>query len=597
MPLLDALYAKFNGLSPRQQAFVKNGSVILIICIVISSVYDHQQAEQAGTSSTFSPTDIIAFPIVATFRFFNRIFFWIFNFFYGLIMRFGVASEDFNRFIKSAGSIFVFLFKQIYEFFYSFFEFIETILTAPIQIILNFSQFVEKFLSSFSQIFIILYRILMAIIHPIWELIKATIPYILKIFKLPLIMFSKFGLFLRDVSKSLYDATKKTAGIVMNGLLIFIRKLSHLSFSVIFDSIRIPIQAILNFLKMIYNKFSIFPFIKKVIHVISKLPYYLYRAIVDLSIFLYRGMINFFTFCIEMSKSMLQDVIEALKITKYLPEFLHPIVNFFYEIGKFILDILLKIVVLPYRFVVFLINALIHPIQTLMDTLYSIAETIRSAFLAIAHFFESGIFNLILSIIKAPYNLVKKLTEMISFRFISNILRIPLNAIEYFFKGIKHLLNLLINSLISISKAIVNGLVNVVSLVRYFSLSKLIYYLLSPIRFILKVIEDLSSIPFAGYLIRLIRIILYIPIWLISFIFRFIYFFLESFMNFFSKNFTLKNIFDMWDNVCWPRDAEYCKQILEEQSAKNIHNNYNSYANYNDDYADFDNHFNDFTNE
>ena len=568
MPFLDSIFDKFQSLSPRNQALIKNSLGILVVMIIISSIYDHQVAEQRGEAKELTFSDIAMFPVTSTFKFFQRIFSWIFNFLYGLFTRFGVASEDFNRFIKSTGGIFVFLFKQIAEFFMSIFEFIETVLTAPIQILLNFSQFVEKFLEKFSQIFIVLYQLLMAILKPLWQLIKWAFFQSLNLLKLPLKLLRNIGNLLKDLSASILNATAKTAKVVINGLIAAIRKLSHLSFSVIFDVIRIPFDTIWRFLKYLYERFSILEFLKQVVYFISRIPHYLYTAVVDVSNFIYRLIRNLFVFIVDMGGSMLEDIVEALKITKYLPEFLHPVVNFLYQIGKALVDLFVQIIVLPYHFVVYILKLLRHPFQTLIDTFYYMFDLIRSLFNVIAEFFRSRFFQIILNILSAPYNALKKIVQSISMTVIADIIKFPLRIFQYFWKGIKYLLVGIVNFMTSFAKSIGRGLINILSFLKHFSFQKLLYYLLSPIRFILRVIDDLCKIPIAGYIVRAIRTIIYIPLWLISFFFRFIYFFLESFYSFLTRNFTLKNVFDMWDNVCWPKEAEFCQKILAEKEAK-----------------------------
>ena len=181
---------------------------------------------------------------------------------------------------------------------------------------------------------------------------------------------------------------------------------------------------------------------------------------------------------------------------------------------------------------------------------------------------------------RVPFDLLMRLLSKLSLRNFLKIIEFPLTGLKYLAKALSSVAKAIYNSVVGIIKSIGNGIVYLFTLLSHFSLRKLIYYLLAPIRWILEILEKLAQIPFLGIFIRIIKIILYTPAWIISFVFRFLIFFIESFINFFSKNMSLGNIIDMWDNVCWPRDSEYCKQILAKAQNNNNFNNDN--YNYND---------------
>ncbi|KAK8867082.1 hypothetical protein M9Y10_010051 [Tritrichomonas musculus] len=493
-----------------------------------------------------------------------------------LFAQFGTVGENFNKFIKSVGELFKIFLGQIGELILFLFDFLETILKAPFEIIMNFSQFMEELFRSLSRIIITLYHLLLSILEPIWNQVKKIIPYFLRLLRFPLSSLYQIGLSLYDLAKKISKGVVKTASAFASSLFEILKKLTHISFWKVLNILINPFRWIWDLLMMLYLRFDLFPFFKKLFEILMLLPQYLYNAICDLVHFIYVAICGLIRFIAETLIGMFFDLKKIKDLAKYLPEFLRPIIDILYEIGKYILNLFCKIIVLPYRFAVFLLDLLRHPIQALIDAFHYMVSLIKDFVSVIIRILESKIVQFILGIMKVPLEFLKHLLAKISIKNFLRMFQLPIN---YIGKALSALAKSIYNAVANVVNLIANGFIYLYALLLNFSFRKLIYYLLTPIRFLIRILEDLMKIPFLGIFARILRIILYIPAWLISFVFRFFFFFLESFINFFSKNFSARNIFDMWDNVCWPRDAEYCKQILAKVQNNNNYNNENYHIN------------------
>lgn len=566
------------------EAIIKNASIILFVLYILSLSYESQQEKSEGFPILF---------ISAPFKSINRVAILCYR---GMIDFLGNYETVFKKILELILSLYHAILETLSSFktiFWNIMEVIETIIKFPIDLILNFHNSVEKLLQYISKLFLFLYQILLAILSPIGRLAKEVFFYLLNLLRFPLNTIQQFAAFLYNFTKAIAKGVAKTLKTVASSLFDFIKnKLLKFSLTKILKMLLSPFRYLLSLLQKLHLRIKLIPFLKKMLQLLLNIPHILYVAICDSIQFLYELICYITRSTVQALIAMFYDIIDLLNITKYLPEFLKPLFEMLYRIIKFIADMIMQIALIPYRLAVYLIKLLKHPIQTIIDTINYLIALLRNVVSAIVQLLESSIIQFILGIMKTPLNLLKRLLSKISFRNFLRIFSFPFNALKYIGRALSTIAKAIYDSIADVARSIANGLIHLLTLLSNVSIRKLLYYLMSPIRFLWRIIKDLLSIPFLRIFVTIFEFIVYRLVFLINIPLKLLYIFFESFIIFFSKDLSLKNVFDMWDNVCWPRDTEYCKQILAKAQNNGNFNDYNNYNNY-DNYNNYNNYNND----
>lgn len=559
--------------SDYYEAIIRNSIKILIVCYFISLSYESQQKDSAPPPEIF---------IQAPFKSMYRICKLIYKTLNELYDKYGTTGKIFIELIKSLWESLKSTLKNLKNLFWNLIDFFGTIFKYPLDLIKNFSDYAEKLFTLIAKMILKIYYFLLRVLSPIYAIIKEFLKNILSIFRFPYKALVQLCSSLISALKSVARGVTKASKALLEILIDSIKRLAHYSYY-IFEILLRPFKWLWNLLKSLYFKFSLIPFLKEIFYILIHLPRNLWNALCSICVYLYNMICIGIQFIVKTLIGMFLDICDFLHITEYLLKIIRPIYDVLYAIGIYLLDLLLEILVIPYHFVLWLFDLIRHPIQTLIDLFNSFINIIKQIASAIAQILTSNIIKFLVNLLTKPIDLLRQLFSMISFRGIIRIVTWPLKGLKYLGHLLSELGKSIVKLIIRISKSIKRGFDKLLEFLSQISLRRILELLIAPFKFIIKVLKYIFSNQFVQLIVRIIKNVLYIPVWLVSFLFRSIYFLIGSFVNLFNKDFSFENIFDMWDNACWPRDAEYCKKKLgKSQYNQNYNDNYRN--DYNDDY-------------
>lgn len=464
-----------------------------------------------------------------------------------------------NAFIR----FFKFIFGDVFYLIQSTFQLIKAIIMLPIDFILDFTASFDRLMSLFSKflktLLLTLYSLSKKILTPIWNISKSFLRYPIKII---IKLMKHMKIFLHISLNHFRNVTFSSFRL----LKVIVKSISKISFKALFDSIDSAIMYVYNFIQRIINKIPFMELIQSLISLVFRAPYHFLKIIfsslknVIMTIYLYTKKllniiaITFYDFCIGL--------IDYLKLFLNVPALFEKAYNLFKYGFSNIINFILYY---PLRLIIYLGKLIRKPFIFIINNFIYLSKAIYNNILIFARFFDfrkliylfDNIKYGILRLFDSFYNIVNKIK-------IKNFIVGPFNLILKILSNIQYLKNLpqfiyktllmILHSLVMFIQTIFNGLIN-------FIIKPFVIFF----QYILLLLNRLSNIPIAGYIITLIRFVLYVPLWIFSFMLRTIYYFIFSIINLFSNDIEFKNVSDMWVNACWPKDSEYCRNQTQNQ--------------------------------
>lgn len=549
-------------------------ALLTIAIIAIIFDYPYYLADKSTKQFIdFSFEDWICYPINAVGRSLNRLLSFFENLISGSCSRGSDMILNLFMTIKSIANFFGYLIYQIWEMFVSICNFFATFLRI-FEMFLNFSQFLDDLIRKFAKIFQPLKQIFSLLFQPFYKLLKSIIPLFKKIvysiFKLIIQFFHR----LFQSARKLASGTTRVASKLCQSIINLYHKIPRISFTGLFSIFKY----LLSYLGALGD----------LIMQIPQFLYYIFSHLIEIIIKVKNQFIQIFinifpllnNYIIHTLSSMKNDVVRLFSIFKngsYVFRFFINALNFVFEL---INQILLYVIYLPRQIISFIFHLFVHPYETIKSYVIYFFNFIDEVLSKFFDLFHIDILRVISNCVKTAANRLKKSVMRIR-SGLFKVFYLPSLIFEKLIIQFEHLVNVLASSVYSIVNDVRNVFSKLFSFLSNFSIQKLIRILFSPFTLLLRALQSLSQIPILKIICGILRTIIYIPLWIVSFVIRCVYFIMASFMNFFSNQYSLDNIFDMWDNVCWPRDAEYCKKVLIDRNQPTD----DDYTNYRSDYV------------
>lgn len=475
-----------------------------------------------------------------------------------------------ETYFVTAGKLIGSFITNIAKFFWGIIQAIYMFFQHPLDIIRRWMPFLFSIYDLFKKYFIIFVQSLTKLLRPVQMLWHVLFQWFYSLLKFPFKLARKLGILLRKIGIILYVIIKRLFIKLGQMLLAFYDKIKFASLEQIIRILGKPIQMLVDFIRQL--KFDgILDFLTKLIHFIITLPirllkgiYYwlgrFWKSVCHLLALAGQALIDEAVFLKDYIYKFLKLFIFPVDFLEKLLSFLH--IHIIFDILMWILKFPLQLVRSFYRFVVLLFTSFREAMHQIKDTFKSIGDFL-------VKLFGEGLFKIIRKIVTAPFKVIEHILDQFRwerFRLVfTYLLYIPKQIFLFFQRSMNQLLLLakkLVFYVLRFINTIILTIIEILKKLSSFSIWEFIKMLIDPI---IKILDALSKIPILNVVIKLLRVIIYSPIWIFSWLLRSMFYLYQSLLNYVvavSGTFTMNTITDMWDNACWPYDAEKCKQLM-----------------------------------